>query len=1204
MKHNPYVGPRPYARADRHKFYGRNREARDLLALILAERVVLFYAPSGAGKTSLLNAKIIPALEEEGFWVLPTVRVGSELPPGVSDAEIANIFVFNTLMGLSGEAADPAPLRTQSLQAFLEAQIAAREGDDDPLPILIFDQFEELFTTHRHRWHDARDFFIQVRQALQAIPTLGVVFAMREDFVAEMDAYAVLLPRRLRARFRMERLGPKGALEAITRPAEQAGCRYEPGAAEWLVENLRQIKTYRRHADAEERALGPYVEPVQLQVICHRLWEQLPEQPDQLIQKEEILQYGDVDRALIDFYEGALRDAVARTGVSEYRLRRWFGERLITPLGTRGLVLRGDEETEGIPNEAVDILDRHYLIHAEMRGGARWYELTHDRLIDPILESNRRWEEAHETPLRRTAREWAATRNDLLLYRGALLREAQAWAEANPDLLTEEEAAFLKASWEKERFRARLRRIRRALTATGLALSLIITFLAWWAIRQSLIARSRELAATSRYYRRIDRRTSIALARQAVEIGHPEVTGRRAQLLHAIIGDLETIQGEMALRQALEDVYPVTPLTATHALAYDVAYSPDSRYLYAPQLGGDVQRWDVERHTTTIIPSPLRAYHLIAAALSHDGRMLATGGYDRLAHQPVVAVWDTVEERWFDTQLRVIPPRGWRDNVLSLDFSPDDVYLAGGGTFVRIWRVARSDGDLRATLVLTLPRSGGTAQAVAYGTRPLHLRNGDRIPLGYLAVAYEDATIRLWQLRATHQTITATAFLTLTGHTGAVRALAFSPTEPLLASASEDKTIRLWDLTRGQAILTLVGHEAEVTSLAFSADGQTLLSGSRDLTVRLWSVGTRTPYALIVLTGPSNVVLDVALSPNGRYIAAASGEDTMRLWDRAVAREWQLSTLAASQRRMRRVAFSPDGRFLVSGDDGGVVKVWAWRTGQVIRTIHASPVTLWDVRYSPDGRHIVGCSEDGRVYVWDATTGQRYRILDEHTRDVNAVAFRSDGHYMVTGSDDQTAILWETATWRAVATLKLPGNTGKVFDVAYSPDGRWIATAHTDDNVRLWEMADVVGIPQINRVITLTGHTNDIFGLAFTPDGRYLASASWDDTVRLWDMASFTTTLILQHPAYVYSVAFSPDGRYMATGSRDRQVRLWDMSRFPEQSPMQIAVLEGHADLVWHVAFSPDGRHLVSSAWDGLIRRHLVRFEDVWAYSEHFVAPP
>ena len=85
MKNNPYIGPRPYERGDRHNFFGRDRDARDLVALIMAEREVLFYAQSGAGKTSLLNAQVIPALEEEGFQVLPVTRVGSNLPPEIPD---------------------------------------------------------------------------------------------------------------------------------------------------------------------------------------------------------------------------------------------------------------------------------------------------------------------------------------------------------------------------------------------------------------------------------------------------------------------------------------------------------------------------------------------------------------------------------------------------------------------------------------------------------------------------------------------------------------------------------------------------------------------------------------------------------------------------------------------------------------------------------------------------------------------------------------------------------------------------------------------------------------------------------------------------------------------------------------------------------------------------------------------------------------
>src|SRR3972149_1505547 len=217
MKNNPYVGPRPYDRKDRNQFFGRTREARDLLSLILAERVVLFYAQSGAGKTSLLNTQIIPALEGEGFHALPVVRVGSDLPPGVPHSAVKNIFVFSVWMGLMGSDTPLATLTGNNLLSAIKVhQIdAPRDEDGQPRPaILIIDQFEEILTTHRDRWQDARGFFEQLAEALKKMPNLGVVLAMREDHVAGLDPYASLLPRRLKTRFHMERLGYAGGLHA------------------------------------------------------------------------------------------------------------------------------------------------------------------------------------------------------------------------------------------------------------------------------------------------------------------------------------------------------------------------------------------------------------------------------------------------------------------------------------------------------------------------------------------------------------------------------------------------------------------------------------------------------------------------------------------------------------------------------------------------------------------------------------------------------------------------------------------------------------------------------------------------------------------------------------------------------------------------------------------------------------------------------
>src|SRR5215510_9386729 len=104
---NPYVGPRAFTFAERNRFFGREREARELLSRVIAERLVLFYAQSGAGKTSLINTRLIPQLKDKsvGYTVLPVSRVSGDVPQSVQDA--ANIFIFNLLLHLDQSNGDP-----------------------------------------------------------------------------------------------------------------------------------------------------------------------------------------------------------------------------------------------------------------------------------------------------------------------------------------------------------------------------------------------------------------------------------------------------------------------------------------------------------------------------------------------------------------------------------------------------------------------------------------------------------------------------------------------------------------------------------------------------------------------------------------------------------------------------------------------------------------------------------------------------------------------------------------------------------------------------------------------------------------------------------------------------------------------------------------------------------------------------------------
>ena len=114
-----YVGPQPFEEKDKDIFFGRDREARDLLSLVIAHNLVLVYAQSGAGKTSLINAGLIPLLKEKQFEVLPVARVKGTLLKNIKTEEISNIFVFNALTSWAKDDYDVKRLAKMKLVDFL-----------------------------------------------------------------------------------------------------------------------------------------------------------------------------------------------------------------------------------------------------------------------------------------------------------------------------------------------------------------------------------------------------------------------------------------------------------------------------------------------------------------------------------------------------------------------------------------------------------------------------------------------------------------------------------------------------------------------------------------------------------------------------------------------------------------------------------------------------------------------------------------------------------------------------------------------------------------------------------------------------------------------------------------------------------------------------------------------------------------------------
>jgi hypothetical protein len=475
---NPYPGPRPFPRPEKRDgeapekpvFFGRDRERQDLYDLLIAERIVVLYSPSGAGKTSLVQAALIPDMEARGFGVLPVMRCS--LKPEREIDPAANRYVLSLLLALEAdlEPEERLPLaelvsragQERSLHEYLSerkenAKVKAATSRVKGT-VLIFDQFEEIFTEDYADQTETAAFFRQVSFALRH-PRRWALFVMREEFLGSLESAVRRMPAQFRARFRLEYLDPAAAREAIVQPACWHGVEFQEDAAEELVNNLRQVLAPGASREGE-RKLGPYIEPVQLQLACEQLWQKRIDALDagrhldspSAITVDDVKGFGDVDQALGTYYAVKVAEASEVTGVRERKIREWTDLNLITGRGFRDQVQHEPDATRGLDNEVLTLLAQAHVLRAERRRDLTWYELSHDRWIWPIQESNRAWRASSLCDFQTEAALWIKRgRPNEYLLRGRDLSLAESWAHEHQTDMEPHETEFLERSQAQQR---------------------------------------------------------------------------------------------------------------------------------------------------------------------------------------------------------------------------------------------------------------------------------------------------------------------------------------------------------------------------------------------------------------------------------------------------------------------------------------------------------------------------------------------------------------------------------------------------------------------------------------------------------------------------------------------------------------------------------------------------------------------------------
>ena len=322
--HYRYPGAPPFADTDldRRLFHGRGVEIDTVLHSILSNNLFLVYGQSGLGKTSLLNAGVMQELRERGHWpvslrlndtrVSPAVAIREQLVgEGVTDSAVDIV--------LGSDASDEDPTLWDLL-----GSLEVWRGNDLQRPVLVLDQFEELFTLD---WDPAvrerfiREFGEVVRghrsggNGETPPPDVRFVLVIREDAVGLLEELSVDVPQIMRHRFRLGPLDPERAETAIREPGLLDDERLDSRRFEYTEEAAGAILSFLRTSSVRGvTKLADGVDPSQLQIVCQYVERAIVARKSEGLDPEAVVRIeaadlggrAGLDRILSDFYRRAV----------------------------------------------------------------------------------------------------------------------------------------------------------------------------------------------------------------------------------------------------------------------------------------------------------------------------------------------------------------------------------------------------------------------------------------------------------------------------------------------------------------------------------------------------------------------------------------------------------------------------------------------------------------------------------------------------------------------------------------------------------------------------------------------------------------------------------------------------------------------------------------------------------------------------------
>jgi len=1190
-RENPWPGLATFTEEQSALFFGRDEEIRDLTRRAEGSALTVLFGQSGLGKSSLLQAGVFPRLRTRGYW---PVYVRLDHGPGApSPAEQIKLLVLADTARAGTWTKPGAAKPGESLWEFFhhrDDRLVTTAGRV-VVPVLVFDQFEELFTLgagsgpERER---AVVFMSELAELVENRPSeklvarleessaemdafdfgrtdYRVVITLREDYLPHLETLKTIMPALMDNRMRLARMNGVKALDAVLKPG---GTLVTEEVARAIVEFVAGAK-----GGSTERLAELDVEPPLLSVICRELNERRRTLGQAQITAD--LVSGNRREILTDFYERSVTDLPAE-------MRTFVEDRLLTKSGFRdNLALETALEFPGVTRPLIDTLVTRRLLRLEDRLGVQRVELTHDVLAEVI----------------RASRDDRNQRLELAVSARRAWR--QRWAIGG-------------------------------LSAAVFTLCIGAVF-GIRAQRRAEQAQRDESARSSR--------TDLFYGSQLLEQG--KVSEGIAYFARAVRSDPQNYAAGPRLISALAYRAFALPVGPSHAHGNEVvvrAVSTDGRRIVTMTDDRKIHFWDVATGRRVAEPFQLAA-EASAFAMNAAGTQFAVATVDR-----TIRIWEVA------TGKLVAGPLQSGKSVIPLSFSPDGRWLAAGNSegVAKLWNV--QTGALQATLAMP---NGFWVHSVEFssdGSRvvttdlnrswcvwavpsgePLipvvreatsQVNSGNFSPDGKLVLIADNSSAQLWEwaagkrVGARIQGIRQGAFvrfspdgksLIATTRTdgmvriwdvpsGAVRrkfdfasVSALSRDGRRLLGAWPDGTVHLADAETGKALLEPL-RGSFFTSAEFSHDEREIWTSSRDGMVRRWRVDAAAaaplrlnasnsvgpffllePQTLILGSGglqwesrdlvtgqtlapplvfPESLTTNTA-SEDRKFAAVVTQKSAVELWDLRHAPEIGRHSLAPMISGLPRFEFSKNGNRLAQFEVSSVVEspvfVWDTDSGRMIgEPFHVPGNKPTYVALDAKGERLAIGDIDGNVVVFDVATGKQLGETAHCGGQINGLAFSPDGTRLASPGAGRLVYLLDVATGRdAVPPVKLHGDANVL---RFSRDGRVLTIPTRSNNeVSFWDTQTGA-----LRVLQLS-NDKPVSAFDFDRDAQRMAVRdAQDGRLQIWSMA---TGQLVAEPIWPLGSAtatrFSPDGRFVLTrGLTSKTMEIWPVPPLVTVAPV------------------------------------------------------